>query len=258
MKKIPYLIFFIFLFGNSLVFAENKWSEHKAQHFIIYYTNAPMDFVKSVEEMAEQYYVEITDNLGFTRYRNWSFDDRAKIYIYDGQDDYVASAKLMKWSHGAASAVKKEIWTFPTAHGFFDSTLPHELGHIIFREFIGPYAQVPLWLEEGVAMFQEKAKRWGTNKIVREAISRGTFIPLNELTWMALNSQTPKNEVDLFYAESANIVYFLITEFGEQRFVNFCRKLKQGAGFDNSLTFVYTRFRNIDDLNKAWRKYLDE
>jgi len=70
------------------------------------------------------------------------------LNIYDNADDYVQAGKMASWSHGVASPKNKVIRTFPAAHGFFDSTLPHELGHIIFREFVGFKAQVPIWFEE--------------------------------------------------------------------------------------------------------------
>lgn len=236
--------------------AANEWKEYKQQHFIIYYKDAPASFIKSVEESAEDYYVEITRNLGFTRYKGWTWDERAKIYIYDNADDYVNSGKVYGWSHGSASPKNKVIRTFPAAHGFFDSTLPHEVGHIVFREFVGFSADVPLWLEEGIAMYQEKAQRWGSNETVRKSIEDGRFIPLTELNRSFLSSTTEQEDVELFYTESASIVYYLISELGQHRFVNLCRKLGDGKSFEVALKSVYVRFNNLEDLNKAWMDYL--
>jgi hypothetical protein len=164
--------------------------------------------------------------------------------------------KQAGWSHGAASPRDRIIRTFPSAHGFFDSTLPHELGHIIFREFLGFKAQIPAWFEEGVAMYQEKAKRWGSHAAVRGAIKDGTFKSLGELSITQLRYNTSKDLVNLFYAESASAVNFLITEYGQRRFVLFCRKLKEGGPFDWALDSVYVRFKTTDDFNDAWVKYL--
>ncbi len=244
--------------AGSFSHAQIKWNEYKSDHFVVYYREAPVDFVQSVQDMAEGYYKEISENLGFTRYQNWTYDDRAKIYIYNDYDDYIATAKQAKWSHGVASARSKEIRTFPAAHGFFDSTLPHELGHIIFREFIGIDTPTPLWLDEGVAMYQEKAKRWGSNAAVKKAIEQKTFMPLDDLSTMYLYNTTPKDIIDLYYAEAASIVYFLITEWGSYRFVNFCRRLSDHYSFKDALTATYPRIRNISDLNKAWVSYLNQ
>ena len=172
------IITFVILFLVSSVSAKEDWKESKSNHFVVYYKQAPEDFVKTVMESAEEYYEQISRNLGVRRYQSWTWDQRASIYIFDNVDDYVETGSELKWSHGMASIRQKTIRTFPAAHGFFDSTLPHELTHIIFRELIGYEARIPLWFEEGVAMYQEKAKRWGARKAVQKAIAEGKFIPL--------------------------------------------------------------------------------
>ncbi len=253
------LLFFVALFllsERTPCLAEEKWQEHRSTHFIIYYKDAPLDFIQGVDETAEQLYQEITQNLGFYRDKSWTWDQRARIYIYQDAEDYIYNAKQAGWSHGAASTKEKIIRSFPAAHGFFDSTLPHELGHIIFREFVGYYVDIPLWFDEGVAMYQEKAKRWGANKAVTSAMDKNIFLSLDELTRLNLMKDTERNTVDLFYAESASIVYYMITELGQYRFVNFCKQLKEGKNFEQSLCDAYTRFKNIDDLNRSWVNYL--
>ncbi len=244
--------------GGVLFAQAERWKELKSEHFIVYYREAPFDFVQNVQKAAEQYYREINENLGFARYEGWSYDRRAKIYIYNDQEDYVQNAGVAQWSHGVASAQRREIRTFPSAHGFFDSTLPHELGHIVFREFIGMDVWVPSWLEEGVAMYQEKARRWGANRDVQQAIKAGKFISLRELMHMPLYSDTPRETVELFYAEAASLTYFMISELGKFRFVNFCRKLKNRSSFESALHAAFPRVRNIDDLNKMWMDYLSQ
>ena len=255
-KRIMALATAYFLLACSFLCAASEWKEYKCQHLIIYYKQAPEDFVKSVEQMAEYYYDEISKNMGYTRYKGWTWDERAKIYIYDNADDYVASSQQANWSHGVASPQDKVIRTFPSAHGFFDSTLPHELGHIVFREIIGFKAQVPLWFEEGVATQQETAKRWGAHDTVRKFIEEGKFIPLDELSFVRLNSKTDPERVNLFYAESASAVNYLISEFGLYRFVNLCRKLEEGGPFEWALEAIYVRFKNLKEFNKSWVDYL--
>ena len=254
MKKIL-LSLILLLTTSSVIFSEEGWQEYRCQHFLIYYKEAPEDFVKNVEEAAEQEYQEIARSLGFTRYEGWSWENRAKIYIYDDQEQYVG-AKNLSWSHGMALVQQKVIRTFPAAAGFFDSLLPHELGHIIFREFVGYKSKIPLWVDEGVAMYQEKARRWGVNKVVAKAITDGKFISLKEMSRMTLSNETDQDTVELFYAEAASVVYYMITELGEYRFVNFCRELKEGARFEDAIHRAYVRFDNLDDLNGAWVKYL--
>ncbi len=63
--------------------------------------------------------------------------------------------------------------------------------------------------------------------------------------------------MNLFYAESASVVYYLISEMGSYRFVRFCRELKD-TPFENALSSVYSRFNNLERLNDSWIKYLKQ
>jgi len=240
----------------DMVWAE-EWKELRGKHVVIYYNEAPKDFVDAVEEATETYYNNISQDLGFGRTQSWSYENRVKIYIYDSSEDYVVAGKQAGWSHGSATPTQKKIRTFPTAHGFFDSTLPHELGHIVFREFVGYRTNIPLWFEEGVAMYVERAKRFGAHDHVRQSMKDGTFIPLEELTLLGYSPMTDEETVALFYAESASVVKFLIDEHSKSKFVRFCRKLKEGKPFNWALDSVYIRFKDINKLNDAWENYLN-
>ena len=252
---------FCLIIGSCpLLFADNgqdSWQVMKGQDFIIYYrADVPEDFVQTTMNTAEEEFKRVTDNLGITNNQNWAWNKQAKIYIYSDRDDYVKNGGQAGWSHGAAFALARTIKTYPDSQGFFDTILPHELGHIIFRDYIGFDVVVPLWFEEGVAIYQEKAKRLGSKKAVGEAIKNGQFIPLSQLSDMRLYKNSNNQVVDLFYTESANAVYYLITELGEQEFYMFCGELKNNTPFQDALHKVYLRFKTIDELNKGWVEYL--
>jgi hypothetical protein len=258
MKKIIAFFVLYTLCFAAMVFSAPEWKEHRSRHFIIYYKNAPQEFVKTVEDSAEDYYDTILYDLGFSRDSFWTWENRAQIYIYDDEKDYLTSSKQASWSRGSTLMGSKTIRAYPTAHGFFDSTLPHELGHIIFREYVGLAVDIPLWLDEGIAMYQEKAKRWGADADVKAAISDGRFIPLEDLSKMRLTKETDIGTVLLFYAEAASVVHYLISELGSFKFSNFCENLKDGIPFDQSLEKSYYRFKSVEDLNKAWLGYLKQ
>ncbi len=240
---------------NGETWATENWKERKSTHFIIYYNQAPAAFIDNVEEMAEYYYSKIASDMGFTRYKSWSWDKRAKIYIFDNAEDFQKSGEL-HWADGVTYSSAKIIRSFPAAHGFFDSTLPHELAHIIFREFVGLKAKVPVWFEEGIAMYQEKARRWGADDIVRQALKDGTFLSLEEMAQIQLSDKMDLKVIKLIYAESASVINYLINTWGRQRFVMLCRKLQNNTQFEWAVHSVYINFKDIQQLNKAWVAYL--
>ena len=172
------------------------WNITKSTHFIVYYKAAPEDFIRQLIDKSEDYYNKIAQDLGFTRYDFWTWDKRAKIYIYDNAADYRAATAQPAWSIGCAQVAQKIIQTFPYAKGFFETVLPHEISHIIFREFIGlGNSAIPLWLEEGVASYQEKIRYKHANMHINEAINEGCFIKLREVSsvnrQLMTNTQSP-------------------------------------------------------------------
>jgi hypothetical protein len=147
------------------------------------------------------------------------------------------------------------IETFPYAEGFNETILPHEMGHIIFRELVGSDNPiVPLWLEEGVASYQERDKYSASRSVVREAIGLGEFMDIDELSRFSVSAENNKR-VNIFYAESICIVEYLIKEFGQDRFVLFCQNLRDKGGLDRAVSATYP-FNNIKELDAAWQEYL--
>ncbi len=98
----------------------------------------------------------------------------------------------------------------------------------------------------------------GAHKEVRAALENGQFIPLTALTDMRLYKDSDPKAVQLFYMESASIVNFMITQFGESRFYQLCHALKERRNFLDTLKSVYPRMQSMDDLNKMWVRFLRE
>ena len=230
-----------------------EWQSMKSRYFIVYYRmEVPEDFVNTVIESAEDDYQMVSARLGFSVYQGWK--NPVNLYIYKDKDDYINNGSQVGWSHGAAQVGIKTIKTFPSDQGFFDSLLPHELGHIILHEYLGENTNIPLWFNEGFAMFQEKAKRIGANKLVKEALLNAQFIPLTQLTDMRLYRNSDPKIIELFYAESASLVNFMINELGESRFRKLCANLRDNLPFEIALSNAM--YMNMSTLNKKWIEFL--
>lgn len=243
----------IFAYFSCLFAAEKKFKEKSSTHFIVYYKpDVAANFVDDIIKSAESYYEEIAANLGFQRYKFWLWDERATIYIFGDKESYIQETNQPDWTGGCADYRNKKLWTYPHAVGFFDSVLPHELGHIIFREFVGFGRNIPLWLDEGVAGYQEKSKRYAAKAMVRELIANGKLLSFEQLNAVSSSHNLNPEHTEAFYAESVSIVYFLIDTFNKDRFVTFCRRLKEQRNFDAALDTSYYNFKNAGDLYKQW------
>lgn len=260
MPRLYIFIFSIFwsLLSTVYAFDEKGWNAQKSTHFIVYYKDASENFVKQVVDNAEDCYKSIAENLGFTRYNFWLWDNRAKIYIYNNAEDYQEKTGKPSWSGGVAYYHEKVIETYPWAGGFFQSLLPHELGHIIFREFVGGQNNAPAWLDEGVAMFQEKRKRNDLKGKLLQAIEEKKLIPLDKLSQLNIGFVNDKELVELYYLESLSVVSYLMDRFGKDNFVELCHALKERKGFDEAINDAYRVFKNLEELHKAWLRHIKE
>ncbi|MBN3038717.1 MAG: hypothetical protein JW869_04780 [Candidatus Omnitrophica bacterium] len=236
----------------SFVHAQSEdFDIKKSTHFIIYYKDVPTTYVNKVAREAERYYKSITNYLGFMRFEFWTWDNRCRIYIYSDREEYVKSTGAVAWSRGAVHIQNKEIVTYTMRKEFFDYVLPHEMGHIIFREVVGLNTRLPLWIDEAVALLQEKDR----DLYLREAedmVRSGFYIPISNLSRMNDYSKiSPKR----FYSEAASIVDFLLEEYSRSDFVDFCRDIRDGKDWQEALLKTY-RFDDLKALEEAWVDYL--
>ncbi|MDD4940199.1 MAG: peptidase MA family metallohydrolase [Candidatus Omnitrophica bacterium] len=256
MKRYLLAAAFVFLCVPRVFAADGDWSVEKSTHFLVYYKNAPAGFIGELIEKSENYYNEIADKLGFRRFDFWLWDDRAKIYIHDDARAFQEATGQQSWSAGCAMVNEKIIHSFPYAHGFFDGTLPHEMGHIIFREFVGfNNRAVPWWLDEAVATYVEERAHSSACSIVKDALASGKFIGLESIP--GINPYLAENDaaVLIFYAEVECLIGYLVNEFGKDNFMLFCQNLRDKRDLERALSYVYP-FRNIAELETAWRKNL--
>jgi len=228
------------------------WQTEKSQHFIIYYQEDTTGFVKELINRAEKYYNSIVDELGFRRFDFWSWDNRAKIYLYKDNPSYIKDTRRAAWSGAMVSVKTRTIKTYIGQDNFFDSILPHEMTHIIFREFIGERDDLPLWLDEGIACSQEKASLVNRLAVAKNIINQNAYLKFNHLFQIRDFALIVPYT---FYAESASIIVFLMEEYGSAKFLDFCRKLRDAAPWKQALLET-NNFFNFEEMERAWKSYI--
>ncbi len=237
----------------------DSWYDIKGDHFIVFYkTDEP--FARKTAHNAETYYERIANELGYARHSNfWQWEKRVKIYIYASLQEFQKDTGEPAWSHGVARYSSKEIHTFTGSEQFMQGLLPHEIAHLIFRDFVGMEGQIPLWLDEGVAQWQEPAKRAQARKYARYLIHRDKHYPIYDLTTTDVRTVKDEEKVHAFYMQSVSLVEYLVSTYGGNAFTVFCRELRDGKKFDEALRAAYPNsIEDLGDLDYKWRKYVME
>lgn len=235
------------------------WQELKGEHFKVYYTKDRV-FAKEVLEKSEYYYDKIASDLGYVRYSSfWSWENRAKIYIYSEKDDYLTYIKKYDhptWAVGIANYDDKEIISYVDSAGFLDSVLPHEITHLIFRDYVGG-KNIPIWIDEGVAQWQEKGRAQFAKKKMRKLLESYTPIPIERLTTLNIGKVTNEAIVELYYVQAISLIDFLVRSYGGDNFIFFCKYLRDGKDVGEALKFTYpVSIRSVDVLHNKWLKYI--
>lgn len=257
LKAAKALFFAFFIFAVSVFFsdcfAQDDWNIQKSKHFIVYYQDIPSQYIYDLTNKAEDYYSKITDYLGYKGFDFWTWENRCKIYIYKNRQDYLDATGSIQWSRAHVNVKDRRIDSYYSQDIFYDTILPHELGHIIFRAFIGFDKMLPLCLDEGIACNQEKD--YSTRlKFAAYLAKKDIYIPFAQLL------STGKKEIAkpaVFYSQCASLVDFLITDFGQKRFTVLCRRIRDGGDWEENLLKVY-QFDDLEVFQKRWLESLNK
>jgi hypothetical protein len=124
----------------------------------------------------------------------------------------------------------------------------HELAHLALDEAVAGHA-VPLWFNEGLAMYESGEQRWQRWETLSYAAFGDRLIPLAELE---RGFPRDASAVSLAYAESADVVRFLAREVDRARFGSLVQRVRVGIPFGRALEDAYST--DVRKLEYEWRE----
>ena len=240
------------------------WQEKTSTHFRVSYQENSA-FAAAVLEYAEAYYNQIRLDLGLTHVVQrdqipWLWEQRCRIYriyLYPDRQAYGRATGAPAWSGGFVQYQQRTVYSFLGAPAFLEQTLPHELAHIVFREFVGfENDRIPRWLDEGVAQYAEVGRREASWGIMRAWLAQDIYIPLEQLHQLRLGHASG-GAAHLFYTQSVTLVHFFLAVYGPRRFIDFCSNLRDGYRAERALSFATSSsIASLNALEDAWRALL--
>jgi len=175
-----------------------------------------------------------------------------KIYIYASTSDLQGAMIFpQEWTGGAAFTAFSTIAIGipPSELDWGKRALVHELTHLVVHQAtFSPYGQLPIWLDEGLATYNEGELDLVFRSSLEEAILEDELISVRSLC-SPFSAETEKAR--LSYAQSYSLVRYLLDNYGQDRMLELLTILKQGSTYDEALTEVYGF--DIDGLDARWR-----
>lgn len=176
------------------------------------------------------------------------------LYVYPNVSALQSALNLERspWSGGHIVSTQDVLLIAtepsPESEALLARDLPHELTHLMLaRRMGGGYAQLPSWLNEGLATLEERSPRPALRLSLEQAAREGSLLPIQSLC-----AAFPFDEEDalLAYAESASFVQYLRDIYGVGGIVRLLDAYQEGASCTGAVQRVYQR--SLEQIEHEW------
>ncbi|MDO8971083.1 MAG: peptidase MA family metallohydrolase [Saprospiraceae bacterium] len=131
-----------------------------------------------------------------------------------------------------------------------DRQIPHELMHFIIYQMVGDnYANVPLWLNEGLASLAETFTNPDYQRALKKAAKENNLMPMAGLCVVF-----PQDASGAFlgYAQSASFLRFLQAKYGNKSLFDLVNAYKNGYSCEDGVQAASGS--SLNQLDYRWRQ----
>jgi len=206
-------------------------------------------FVQELMASAQQALARLAEDTGAY------LEKPVRIYIYaDAQGLRGAMIYPQEWTGGVAFTEHGTIaiGIAPVDLAWGKRAIAHELAHLVIHQMtFNPYIDLPIWLDEGLAMYAEGPLELALATYLNKAVAENSLISVRSLS---SPFSAYAKEATLAYAQSYSLVEFLISSYGQGRTLELLNTFRQGSSYDAALNKVYGF--DMDGLDALWRDYV--
>ncbi len=231
-----------------------NWNSLHEDELTIWWHDHPSEFTEQILTTAATALQKQEEFYGV------KLENPIQIVILNSEDE------LYEWRERATQSIGGEAFpNFGTTVQIFEEdmqesileswineVIPHEISHLYFAQAIGKkQPDIPRWLNEGLAGYNEFNDHSGDWGYVRQAIQRDTLIPLNEL-----RDDFPEGDenVSLSYAESTTAVIYIVETYGQEGLDKLFSAYQAGENSDTA--FMQAFGRNLYNFEKDWQAWV--
>ena len=224
------------------------WESLAEGKVVLYWYDADQTFGRELLNSAVESLARLEENVGV------ELEKPVKIVVYQSKADMQEALT----SQGAVYeeqiitlgvVVAPDIVLLLGTQQDVEVTIAHELTHVVVGLAIeNPYADIPAWLNEGLAMYNEGELRSGNAQALKKGIRENRLLSVRSLTAPTGNPA----EVNLFYGEVHSVVDYLLTTYGKEKVSQLLEVFKEGSLADDALMRVYGF--DQDELDAKWRE----
>jgi len=226
-----------------------SWRSLTEGKVTIYWYKGDDSFARELMSATQQALGKLAEDTGA------HLEKPAELYIYASSEDLQgAMIHPQEWTGGVAFTRYSimAIGIAPDEISWGKTTIAHELTHLVIHQMtLNPYNELPTWLDEGLAMYNEGLLDPAFTSYLTRAIDGGSLISVQSLS---SPFSAYAEEAYLSYAESYSLVEYLITTYGQGKMLELLNTFREGSGYDDALQKVYGF--DMDGLDSLWRDYV--
>jgi len=157
------------------------------------------------------------------------------VYLTDSESEYhkFSNTKIPEWSSGVAFISQHIIVLKPGQYYNpvrYRETMIHEISHIYMGELSNMRNRLPVWLNEGTAMYLSgKSLSWEENIVLGNALAANKLLDLTAIDSL-LAFKTA--EANLAYLESFLAIQFIVEQHGEKKLSEIILSLSKHGSLD--------------------------
>ncbi|MBI4329098.1 MAG: hypothetical protein HY685_04445 [Chloroflexi bacterium] len=174
------------------------------------------------------------------------------VYVYPRADELRAALIFaQEWTGGVAFP---EYRTIVLAASPSDPTggtraLAHEISHLVMHQAtFSCSSEVPSWLDEGLATYNEGVVRSAYERALQEAVRQDSLFPFRALV---RSFPTSDREAILAYAQSRSLIEFLLREHRKEAMGRLLSAFREGVPSEEALLQAYGM--TLEEIESRWR-----
>lgn len=226
-----------------------NWKSLTEGQLAIYWYEGDEHFAQELMDASQRGLLRLRSDIG-------TFPEKLiKIFIYASANDLRGAMIFSQEWTGGAAFTEFDTIVIGISPGNIDwgkEALVHELTHMVVHQAVfSPYGQLPTWLDEGLAMYNEGELSFSFQSRLDEAAKADRLISVRSL---CSSFSADPEEAYLSYAESYSLVEYLLNNYGQDKMLNLLTLFKEGSTYDEALSQVYAF--DVFGLDTRWQETL--
>jgi hypothetical protein len=227
-----------------------SWTPLSGPNVTVYTYEGNADFQQAILDTAERTIASLNDAYGSMP------DQPIRIWVYTGREDFYG-ALAPNSEPGIAGAARPDLHLIqavipPGNEREMVRVIPHEILHQVLHQVTdGPFTNVPLWLNEGLATYWQETGRDPFYTLALQRAAAGTIPPLRSLNG---DFAYDPDEARVGYGLSLSAVIYILDTWGDEGMARLIDAFPEGITVDEAVQKGLGI--SFDELDRRWREDL--